>query len=54
MVNLRRKNINSSAGAGIKFNGDVYRDQQELTEQWAINFQDLYTPTENPEYDNQW
>ena len=52
LVNARRKQ-KSSAGPGIKFGNTIFRDQRELTEQWALYFKDLYAPSCSPNYDEE-
>ena len=39
-------------GAGINFDGTVYRSREDLCEQWAIYFRPLYTGTDAPDFDD--
>ena len=53
LINKRRKS-KSQTGAEIKFNGVVYRDQSCITNQWQKYFQNLYTPSNNCNYNHIW
>lgn len=46
-INRRRKPSRTAAGNELVFHNKVYREPQSINEQWAQYFEDLYTPTEN-------
>ena len=54
IVNSRKNSTKCSSGAGIKFNDTIYRDKQDLTEQWGLYFKDLYSPSVNADFDADW
>ena len=43
LVNARRNKSSSNVGAEIKFHGQIFRDSQELCNQWRHYFSELYS-----------
>lgn len=54
LVRSRRGKFRSTLGAGIRFDGEVYRSREDLTGQWARYFQRLYEPSISPNFDEEW
>ncbi|XP_053395834.1 uncharacterized protein LOC128555985 [Mercenaria mercenaria] len=50
IVNSKRKGKGTKAGCEIQFNNIVYRDPVDITKQWKLYFEDLYQPTDNPNF----
>ena len=51
LVNARRNKSSSNVGAEIKFHGQVFRDSQELCDQWRQYFSDLYSSNGDENFD---
>ena len=51
LVNARRKTSNSSPGTELIFNGQTFNTSKEINKEWAHYFRDLYTPTQNKNFD---
>ena len=47
LVNARRNRSNVRAGVELEFDGTVYRDSKQITDQWGKYFRKLYTPSTN-------
>ncbi|KAL4220064.1 hypothetical protein ACF0H5_020475 [Mactra antiquata] len=54
LLNNRRKGINNKLCEQMKFNDVIYRDADVITEQWRNYFNELYTPTESDQFDDEW
>ena len=52
LVNTRRKNSTSNVGAELKFNGQVFRDSQTICDQWGRYLSELYSYSENENFDS--
>ena len=52
LVNARRKSSNSSPGTELIFNGQTFNTSKEINKEWAHYFRDLYTPTQNKNFDS--
>ncbi|XP_052260937.1 uncharacterized protein LOC127865082 [Dreissena polymorpha] len=53
-LNLRKRGSGADIGGGINFDGNMYGSREEITEQWAKYFKDLYTPSSSPDFDSHW
>ena len=51
LVNTRRKNSTSNVGAELRFNGKIFRDSQNICDQWGHYFSELYSHSENENFD---
>ena len=51
--NNRRKSKSSSEGLEVEFNGQMYRDPQQIVTGWGQYFQNLYSDTEREHFDAQ-
>ena len=52
LVNARRKTSNSSPRTELIFNGQTFNTSKEINKEWAHYFRDLYTPTQNKNFDS--
>ena len=52
LVNKRRTKSSGNIGAEVRFNGRVYRDSQQICDQWKQYFHQLYSSTESDNFDN--
>ena len=52
LVNTRRKNSTSNVGAELRFNGQIFRDSQKICDQWGHYFNNLYSQSENENFDS--
>ena len=52
LVNKRRTKSSGNIGAEVRFNGRVYRDSQQIYDQWKQYFHQLYSSTESDNFDN--
>ncbi|MCG7877806.1 MAG: hypothetical protein N0C90_15945, partial [Candidatus Thiodiazotropha endolucinida] len=53
LVNGRRKQSASAPGAEMNFNGKLASSPQEITDEWANYFKELYTPTVSTKFDEE-
>lgn len=53
LVNARRKKPGSSPGSEINFDGKIACSPQEITNEWAMHFQKLYTPSDDIHFDDE-
>lgn len=55
IINSRRKcSTTSNVGDGIVFNGQMYRNRDDIADQWGEYFKVLYSPSDLPQFDEQW
>lgn len=54
LIKTRRGKYRSTLGAGIRFNGQMYRGREDLCEQWAKYFCEIYKPSTSPSFDETW
>ena len=52
LLKLRKPKSCTSAGNEMKFNNTITRDPVEIVSHWGSYFKELYTPSENINYDN--
>ena len=52
LVNKRRTKSSGNIGAEVRFNGRVYRDSQQICDQWKQYFHQLHSSTESDNFDN--
>ncbi|KAH3864105.1 hypothetical protein DPMN_027119 [Dreissena polymorpha] len=53
-VNSRKRESGADIGGGINCDFKMYRSCEEITEQWAKYFKDLYTHSSSPDFDSYW
>ena len=53
LVKQKRCNDGKS-GCELKFGDSIYRDAKEITQQWKLYFEKLYTPSNNDNFDQIW
>ena len=54
LVNARRKGNRSNIGAEIKFDNEVIRDRDQLTDNWCNHFKRVYMPSTDSKFDQSW
>ena len=52
LVNAKRKPSGSSPGSEIKFDGKIVSNPQEITNEWAKHFTELYKPSTDSRFDD--
>ncbi|KAH3808708.1 hypothetical protein DPMN_137065 [Dreissena polymorpha] len=53
-VNSRKHGSGANLGGGIQFNGTTYRSREDIVDQWAKYFTDLYTQSNLHDFDAEW
>ena len=51
LIKSRRSKTGPSSASEINFNGIMYRDSQEINEQWGVHYANLYTPDNDESFD---
>ncbi|WAR28892.1 hypothetical protein MAR_014596, partial [Mya arenaria] len=53
-IDNRKRKTTYKLGSGMNIYGSVVRDREHITTQWGLYFKNLYSQSENVEFDNQW
>jgi hypothetical protein len=54
LVNKKRNSAGVKTPTAMSFNGQIFRDQRSMKNQWQLYFENLYSPTVNEMFDQQW
>ena len=52
IIKMPRAKKGNSIGNEMKFNDVIYRDSTSITREWGLYFKELYTPSDNTNYDS--
>jgi hypothetical protein len=54
LVNSRKRKSQYRMTEGINFHGKIIRVREQISRDWGLSFQSLYTNNESQEYDEYW